>query len=127
MKMAKRQEWTFQYTAEELTTAATAKRDYHAGRVAHWIGEQESADADLRANGITIRDAVRVGALGASNTYRQEPLIDNQKMRRLEEAQAKVQEHQSKTEDYERWLRAFERAGGRTLELTVDDVDFFGL
>lgn len=123
--MPKRQDWTFKYTASEILTAAASRGTYHSGRLDHWVERQTVAEAELKESGLRIREAAAPGS--TSNSYRGQPVWDNEKLKVFDEAQDKVREHQTKRDEYARWVQVLGRAGEEKLDLTVDDIAYFGL
>lgn len=123
--MANRNEWKFTLSADELLVAATGRRDYHASRLEHWKSREIVSEAELKESGLRIREAAAPGS--TSNSYRGQPVWDNEKLTAFDEAQNKVREHQSKLDDFTRWMQALQRDPGQRFEATIDDLAYFGL
>lgn len=132
-RTAHRAYWEFTISREAMIEAVGKKLDHHAERLAHWEGRMEYAETDLRENGIDFRDAVkpmpRTSVLAASSTpsqYFQQPVMHQEKLSVLQEAQWKVDEHRDMLKTFRSWSRALPH-GPAEYTLTFDDVIFFGL
>lgn len=131
-----RDNWEFAFDIDTLIDAAIDKVDWHGNKLEYYKSETEKAEKDLRENGVEVRES-----LNLRNTYSTQQnlniVVDPQKQHHLEACQAKVREHQEKLHEYETWVRAFEAkktgwwvsktAKDRILNLTIDDIKFFGL
>lgn len=120
--MSKREEWTFLYTRQQVCDAAKAQEAYHQQRLDYWRAEEERADAELRSSvefrehQVTGGEQIRV-------------VLDPEKQEYLNTAKHKAAGHRTKWEDYARWVVALSGRvnGGKDLELTFADLQYFGL
>lgn len=126
-----RASWKFTYTADKLLEAATAKKDFHAGRLDWWAGKRKETEALIRSEGIEIDESVAVGSLGyassVSNSLHRGPSVNirNDLVRDLSECVSKTQEHEAKIRDYGAWIQVLASQGQASLELQQDDWLFF--
>lgn len=122
-----RSEWKFTFSTEVVLAAADAKVRYHQGRLMHWEAELEQAENDLRANGFDIRSAVNLTP-STSNSYREQPVLDQTKVQRVRECDTKAAEHRGMVAEFGTWVRALQaNPGPISLQLTISDMQFFGL
>lgn len=121
-----RGEWQFQFKVSEILAQAQFRLNLHFERATYWKLELDRAEADLKANGIDIREAVKMNSY--SNSYQGQPVIDPERLTKVREAQAKLDEHSSLRELYLSWSNVLQQESpDRMLDLDIDDVRFFGL
>jgi hypothetical protein len=123
--MSKRQEHTFQFTAEAIAKAAGEEADYHEARVAYWQGELEAAYATVERT-----MGARIEKQHVTNGWRPEVTIDYgdpAAYRRMGEAAAKVQTHQQEAERFRTDQRLYATQGERVYELATADVHHYRL
>lgn len=123
-----RASWKFTYTADKLLEAATAKRDFHAGRLDWWSSKRKETEDKIRSEGIEIDESVAIGSLTSnySNSGRGPQVsIRNDLVRDLTECVSKTQEHEAKIRDYGAWIQVLSSQGQTSLELHQDDWLFF--
>lgn len=121
MALNNRLNWTFQYGAEVLLEAAKAKQEYHEARLLFWETAKAAAEVELRASGISLRD------YEVSGGKRIEAQIDRALENRFNEVTERATSHQFRMGEYERYIRAFTASGNKVFELTIDDMNYFGL
>ena len=126
MDTTKRDGWTFAYSTAELLRASQERVAHHTERLEHWTTERDAREEKLRAEGIDIRAAVRAGVANSTAYYGQ-PTLDADLLHALQEAQERVDFHTERQEAFARWVRALQHDEDRTRELTVQDIEFFGL
>lgn len=116
--------WIFPLPADELASAARRCLQHHEGRLAFWDDELGEADSAFKGGGVTIRVPEEAQQYG---TYRGDAsvVIDQAKQARVIECQSKVKEHRAKRDEFDRWVRAFDRATGQSFPLTIDDMNYF--
>ena len=124
-----RASWKFTYTADKLLEAATAKKDFHAGRLDWWANKRKETEALIRSEGIEIDESVAAGAYTGtsfSNSHRGPQVnIRNDLVRDLSECVSKTQEHEAKIRDYGAWIQVLASQGQASLDLQQDDWLFF--
>lgn len=121
MALNNRLNWTFQYGADVLGEAAKEKREHHEARLLFWETTKAIAEAELRETGISLKD------YEVSGGKRIEAIVDQSISNRYNEATERVSSHQFRMDEYARYIRAFAASGSKVFELTVDDMNFFGL
>lgn len=126
-----RASWKFTYTADKLLEAATAKKDFHAGRLDWWTSKRKETEDKIRSEGIEIDESVAafsngLGTAGYSNSGRGPSVsIRNDLVKDLGECVAKTSEHEAKIRDYGAWIQVLASQGQTSLELHQDDWLFF--
>ncbi len=118
---AKRNFWPFNYKAGDLVVPAQKKATYHRERQKNWLDSYERVKRELKEKGIDIRFAEVTGG------ERADIVVDQQIQRRLDECMSKMRAHKRQAEEYEAFTRAFTLNEHQELELTVDDINYFGL
>ncbi len=121
----RRQIWAFRYKPSEVLAAAKERVKHHIDRGEWWTSEYNKAEELLKKKGFEYREH--------RSSY--EPQIqivgDPELAQRVAHCRQKVAEHREKQRLYETWVRALkaktERQPGEELELTINDVVFFGL
>jgi len=118
-----REAWRFLFDAKSVAEAAHRKVLHHSARMEFWKGEYELAEGKMRSEGIKLTEQPVTGG------HRLQALIDPTIQQRMEECRGKIAEHERKRDDYGAYLRAAQIAAerGETLEVSVDDIRFFGL
>jgi ribosome-associated translation inhibitor RaiA len=121
----RRQEWVFRYRLAEVFAAAKERVEHHIARGEWWTKEGNKAEAQLRKRGFEYRER--------PTSYESEVQIvgDPELALRAAECRRKIAEHREQQMKYETWVRVLKRqtkrqAGGE-LELTINDIVFFGL
>lgn len=138
-----REKWEFSYQANVLADAAKQKVVHHQERLRWWLERKEQAIATLRQEGIAIDESLIeredfAGAPmgGAASTlnfrsadYRPPTVqVRSDLVRDLNEAVAKLREHEIKIAAYDGWEQVL-RAQGENLRLMLQHDDwlfFFG-
>ena len=108
-----------------ISTSLLSAIEHHSGRRKWWESEYSKAEDQLKEKGFEYRKR--------QDTY--EPGLqivgDPELAQRAAECRQKVAEHRERNELYETWIRALaartERQSEEELELTINDVVFFGL
>lgn len=125
--------------ARDLIEPSWAKANHHRDREKYYTGELETAEKDLREKGISVEAYDQIGQLSQQNyenvfsgnitgpqvTFA--PKIDQTMLDKVKRAKEKMLEHRGDAKGYERYARAFACAPNAKLELTVSEVDYFGL
>lgn len=126
MSIHARIDWKFKYKVSEVLTAARVKVRHHNSRLEYWTAETKKREKALRDKGISFRESVAGGS--TSNVYRQEPDVDRTLHVNFIEAQARVKNHTDQRDTYQIWVRVLTRQiKSSSLDLTMEDVVFFGL
>ncbi len=121
----RRQVWTFKYKPTEVLAAAKDRVKHHIERGGFWTKERDKAEEQLKKKGFEYRER--------ETSYEAHIQIvgDPELAQRVAECRRKVAEHREKQQLYDTWVRALkaktERQPGEELELTINDVVFFGL
>jgi hypothetical protein len=119
-----RETWKFNYRSSDIVAACSHKLEYHKSRENHWREEFKKAEENLRTQGISIDTIPDLPAF--NNSYKQEVSIDQKILKEVRDAQSKINEHITKQKEYNKYYRAL-LSRNMSLELTVDDLDFFGM
>lgn len=122
--MALREKWSARLPAKRVGLAASQRLGYHRGRATWWQNELEKAEADLRANGIELREMPITGG------NRLQPMFDPQRQARVEECREKVRGHHQEADKYEAYVNALGiigEHGDGTVEVDVADICYFEL
>jgi hypothetical protein len=122
----RRQIWIFRYKPAEVLAATKERVKHHTERGEWWTSEYNKAEEQLKKKGFEYRE--RQGSYV-------EPQIqivgDPELAQRVAHCRQKIAEHREKQRLYETWVRTLkaktERQPGEELELTINDVVFFGL
>lgn len=118
--MRRREDWTFQYQAETVRTAAQQKVGQHQERLDFWTLERDKAEAELREKGLEFREHDMTGGRQV------QAVLDPERQAHLNRCTNKIDSHKRELADYELWVRALGTKRG-VLELTLDDIRFFEL
>lgn len=116
-----RQDWRFKYLGEDLRIAAIKRRDYHVERASWWSAESEVAEDALKNATVTFREEQVTGG------KRVAAVIDPALQRRFDECQQKIQSHDARAEEYDRWVRGFAANPLAEFQLDPDDIAYFEL
>ena len=121
----RREIWVFRYKPSEVLAAAKDRVKHHIARGKSWMEEHDKAEEQLKKKGFEYRER--------PTSYEPHVQIvgDPELAQRVAECRRKIAEHREKQRLYETWVRALkaktERQPGEELELTINDVVFFGL
>jgi len=115
-----RHQWTIPFHASQVARLAEARLAYHRVRLDAWEAEHKQAQSELQAKGVEVRSYDVTGG------QRQDVTIDPVLAKRLGECQAAIKKHQTAIDELERWHRVLRDRDSITLDLTQDDLEFFG-
>jgi hypothetical protein len=121
----RRESWVFRYKPSEVLEAARSRVKHHVARGKFWMEEHQKAEEKLKKKGFEYRER--------PTSYEPQVQIvgDPELAQRVTECRRKISEHRQKQELYETWVRALkakvDRQPGEELELTINDIVFFGL
>lgn len=131
--------WLFTFSKEAIQAAAAAKLELHTERLEYWTKRQKAVKKELETKGVLFGDGEEdegpdVLGFSSSSTYyssnaprRDQTLkVDPKLSKKYNEANAKVEEHTGKVREFKMFVAALVYSP-ETLELTVRDVEFFGL
>lgn len=133
---SKRDEWTFKYTANELSAAAAEKHRYHKSRVVWWTAKKGEVMTAIKETGIEISESI-VDELAKSgystannnmNAMRNGPQVkvNEDLVRKLMECVSKIAAHEVRVSTYEGWNQALCSAPAPTaFDLNINDWLFF--
>lgn len=123
--MSKRDEHTFQFTAERIAAAAAEEGAYHRTRLACWQDELRTAtDRVQETASIKIEEQPITGGF--------RPVVsvdygDPAAHARMQDAYGKVQSHREAAERFETDATVYGTQQGRVYELATDDVHYYRL
>lgn len=129
-----RNDWTFDYKADALATAAQNKADYHETRLDWWEKKKASVLARIRSSGIKITETIvdQLAKGGYSNVSTQRGFghgpqveIDEGMRAELSESSGKVSQHKAHIKEYEGWVEVLIKQGEKVLPVTQADWLFF--
>jgi hypothetical protein len=122
--MAKRHEWKFEYTSDEVLVGVNVKLKHHRSRYNWWLDKKDEVMKIVREEGLEIDESV---AQGYSNSGRGPQVMVRVDLQRdLTECVQKIDEHKRKVAEYESWEEVL-RANSQSLKLNQDDwLYFFG-
>jgi hypothetical protein len=121
-----------------LVEPSRKKAERHRERERDWIKKLEDAEKELREKGVSVEvydqnagtylntAILASGAIGAQ-TQMFQPRVDQKLLDNVKHAKAKMLEHRSKAEQYEKYARAFALDKERKVRLSVEDIHYFGL
>lgn len=122
----RREIWGFRYKPAEVLAAAKDRVRHHTERGKWWTDEYNKAEDQLKKKGFEYRERQY-----SSHEPQIQIVGDPELAQRVAECRAKIAEHRQKQGLYETWVRALkaktERQPGEELDLTINDVVFFGL
>jgi hypothetical protein len=113
--------WRFEYKASDLIPACQKRIRYHAERLEYWRKEARDTEEKIRSAGVQLQEFSVTGG------SRFEARVDELLGRRLSEAKQKVSKHDGYLEQFQVFLREFQREVTRVYNLQLGDVIFFGL
>lgn len=113
--------WTFQFAAETLEAAAEKKTGHHDARLLFWEEALKIAEIDLKEKGVDIREYEVSG--GKSIDFVMDPGLKS----RYNKSSERIDYHRHRIADYARYYRAFELSPNKVFELTISDMEYFGL
>ena len=128
----KRSEWTFEYTATDLHTAAEQEYQKRAIRADYWKAERQKVMEELKETGLTISqwDAY-TGKEGITKTgisNRVDVEFDEKLMTRLRNCEHYLEKARNEKSEYKMWMQVFgDTSPSKTFDLHAVDVAYFGL
>ena len=128
--MSNRTAWKFSYNADQLTTAAKTKFDYHSARLVWWQQKQQETIAKIKSEGVKVDESIveeltKTGYSTSNIGRGPQVQIRNDLLADLNECAHKVEEHRRKIKDYEGWVEILASQGQLTLALDQEDWLFF--
>lgn len=123
-----RDAWEFPYTADVLLKAAYGKVEFHTERITVWEKAQEETKQKIRDSGLHIDEGVDIGpgtTIYNSRNAGPQVTINDEMLRHLNEAIAKVRQHRDKIKDYGAWAEVLASQGQASFPLNHDDWLFF--
>lgn len=120
-----RQTLLFPVDRADIRRAIDRKIAHHNTRLAHWRREVEARDAKLRAEGVTVDTDDRTTSM--TSGYHSDVSVDQKLVAAVREAQNKVSEHRNLVQSYSQWAATFDREPSEPLQLTHEDLVFFGV
>lgn len=125
-----RHEWKFEYTESEILEAVQAKIVHHNKRLAWWQDEFKIAQEELNARGVEFKEDTRFSGNG-THLAQAVASIPQDIQKRLTESGNAVERHTASIEQFALYKRALihsiDLTAGKKLELTTNDLEFFGL
>ena len=133
----------FTRKARDLVVPSKERGTHHRAREQFYTGELEKAEKKLREEGISVEVinpntgvaytqtgticSGSVSMTGGGSQPKFTPKINQDMLGDVERAKAKMLEHRSLAERFEKHARAFACAPDTLVELTTEDADFFKL
>jgi len=103
--MMQRNEWKFNYTAEDLFKGAKAKVEWHKGRFDFWCNKQDAIKREIGEKGIVIDEGAGGEGYMSTNVRGPTARIDSKLQDHLRQATQKVMEHRDKVTIYQGWVK----------------------
>lgn len=118
--VGQRKAWRFQYQVSEILTAIEDDLDRHRERLEWWNNEKASTEAKIKETAVEFRHEEYTGG------SRMEVTVDPTLGKRLSECDQKISTHRGRIGVLIQWKAFLEHQEG-TLELDINDVEFFAL
>ena len=102
----RREEWRFEYTANNMATAAETKIKFHAERLEWWKSKRHEVMDKIRSEGIEIDEKISLAYLSPkSRDWAQstQVTIRDDLRNNLSECQEKLAHHTQKQNEYIGW------------------------
>jgi len=122
-----RKEWVFYYDLADLSVAIVDKINFHTARLFYWEDEYGKAESEFKASGINLSGEPTAYTHSNSGYGAMQVTIDPKMQKRVLDAESKVKEHRDKLAEFETWKRSLDHTDDLELELTIEDVNYFGL
>ncbi len=120
--MSLRNDWSFDYSSEDLMKAVREKIEHHQTRLEWWEKDREGVKQAIRELGIDLREFPVTGG------NRAELVVDPVQLNRLQEILSKIRGHERSLKEYRRYERALAQKQSQvSFALDIEDVQFFGL
>lgn len=130
-----RDSWTVMLPTNKVLAAARTKKKFHQARVQHWLVQRTKAEKTFKKNGLKVvanifntTSGTSYSVASTSNMKQQVAQVDNKLLQDWQDANIKAEQHKNLVRRYEKWIQFF--GAGKivsTLDLTMDDAEFFGL
>lgn len=130
-------DFRFERRTKELIVPSKSCARHHRKRETFYMESLENAEKELREKGVSVEVVEQglapymgnvISGSMVTPTSNFAPKIDQKLLEAVKLAKTKVIEHRNKAERYEKLARAFTCCPpDATLELSVEDVDFFRL
>lgn len=121
-----RKQLKFSYTVDKVLAAVNDKISHHSKRLKWYSDERVKYDKELREKGLHIEENI---AAGFSPSY-SDPRVtfDQVLLKKFNEAQAGVGKHRDLYDEFRQWKAVLvDQPENKSLELDIDDIEFFGL
>lgn len=123
-----REEWKFDYAAEELAEAARQKLRHHDERLEFWKTKKKSVMDTIRAEGLELDETI-TSALSnpkARDWHRSAQVMVRKDLQKdLEECLDKLEWHTARRDEYDGWHQVLCAQRDKRLELQIHDWLFF--
>jgi hypothetical protein len=126
--------------AGELAAPCAKKAAHHRSREEHWTKRLEEAEKELREKGVSVEvydsasqtymnptGSLISGAMTGAAIQNFQPRVDQRLLDSVKNCKAKMLEHRSKAENYEKLARAYRVNPEFSLKLNVEEVTYYGL
>ena len=123
-----RDEWKFEYAADQIAIGVQTKIAYHAERLAYWKGKREQVMASIRADGLEIDEKVVLAHRNPKSRDWErgaQVMVRNDLQKDLEECLAKLQWHTDQLDQYGGWEQVLTANSAVRLSLDIEDWLFF--
>lgn len=124
----RREEWRFEYTANNLAAAAEKKIKFHAERLEWWKSKRHEVMDKIRSEGIEIDEKISLAYLSPkSRDWAQstQVTIRDDLRNNLSECQEKLAHHTQKQHEYVGWQQILAANPEQRLRLDIHDWLFF--
>lgn len=123
----KRDDWSFEYEANELAKAAAEKADMHAGKKKWWEDKKAEVMQKIRESGIEVHDSVAASYSSTKGFQSPHIKIDGTLQDDLSETVNKISVHDRLLNEYQGWMQVLASNPKMRMDLDHDDwLYFFG-
>jgi len=134
MEFMNRDQWEFEYTANKLSEAAQAQKDYRDGRVKVWEEKKAEIMTKIKDSGLTVHESPGEKLSTASNNYNTRAMgrgvtvmVDPMLQRDMDECMTKIEQHREASKSYDGWIQVLNANSEARLKLKHNDwMYFFG-
>jgi len=124
----KRDQWTFQYSANQLAEASQKKIKFHNERLEFWGARRSKIIDQIKADGIEVNEkSVLQYTTPKMRDYQEggDIMIRNDLRKSLAEAYEKLSYHTGRRDIYDGWRQVLEANSEDKIDLHIDDWLFF--
>lgn len=124
-----RSSWKFQYSIMDLLAASQARLAHHKARLESWTAQRAESLGRLRDAGFEVRDYTQMENFSSTSAHTGvQVVVDRALQDRVADCSRKVNEHDGKVREFERWVAVLaSQPGTKVYDVTMDDALFFGV